>query len=342
MVKIFDTVAVGQAIVDVLAHVSFDMIQKNNLIKGSTHHILQQQSDHFLKDIQPIAITPGGTASNSLAGIAHLGGNVGYISRIANDYLGKILMQHLKKDGIYFSQNPIQHALGTGRCISLITPDADRTMVTYLGISHTFSQNDLDYNLLSSTKSLLVEGYQCETPSMFAATKMAVAYAKQKGALIAMSSAHTQAMARYRDDLMPFVQEFLDVFMSNDDEVMALTQTNSLENAKMIMRQLCPITVITCGPKGAYVVTPNDDVFVAPPSVSKVVDTTGAGDQYLAGFLYALTQEKSLQECGVMAANFAGKIIQHVGARPKGPDTVEGHRFNASAFDKRIGVAQAI
>ena len=336
MVKIFNTVAIGQAIVDVLAHVSADFVDKNNLLKGSTHHILQHQSDQFLREIHPIAITPGGTASNSLSGIAYLGGKVGYISRIANDYLGKIILQHLERDGITFSNNPIHHALGTGRCISLITPDADRTMVTYLGISHTFSEDDLDYNLLQSTQSLLVEGYQCETPSMFEATKKAVSYAKKEGAIIAMSSAHTQCMARYRHALLPFIQEFLDVFVSNEEEIMALTRTNSLELAKKEIRSVCPMTVITCGPKGAYIVTPHDDIFVPPPSVVKVVDTTGAGDQYLAGFLYALTQGKSLEECGAMASNLAGHIIQHVGGRPKRIDMMEYHRCAPSHLSQAM------
>ena len=333
MVKIFDTVAIGQAIVDVLAPVNFDFITDHGLTKGSTHHILQHQSDQFLKDIHPIVITPGGTASNSLSGIAHLGGNVGYISRMANDYLGKIILQHLKQDGITFSKKPSQHALGTGRCLSLITPDADRTMVTYLGISHTFSEDDLDYEFLKSTKSLLVEGYQCETPSMFQTTEIAVKCAKKEGALIAMSSAHTQCMERYRHQLLPFIKEFLDVFISNDEEIMALTGTESLEDAKKIAKTLCPITVMTCGPKGAYIVTPHDDFFVAPPSVSKVIDTTGAGDQYLAGFLYALTQGKTLEECGAMASKCAGKIIQHVGARPT---------FKKSASVSSFHMSQAI
>ncbi len=315
MIKIFDVVAIGQALVDITACVDASFIKKHRLVKGSTQHVTKDVSDYYLSLIHPVSYSPGGTAANSLSGIASLGGKTAYMSQVDNDRWGQLLCESFSKEGIHFKGISSRQGLGTGRCLALVTPDADRTMVTYLGTSYEFSEDNIDWALLGETKILLVEAYQCETVQMFEVTKRAVSFAAKKGATIVLSAAHGGCMEKHRKELMLFVKDTVDVFVGNETEVLAFMGEEDSEHALLKMRSLCQITVMTKGRAGSLIQEGTSQYSIPAPHVSNVVDTTGAGDHYLAGFLYALTQGLSLKECGTLASSMAGKVISHFGAR---------------------------
>jgi len=321
--KSYDVVALSQALVDVTSYVPLEFIHQHNLEKGTTTHLTQAQSLHYVSLLPNRHYSAGSTAANTLCGMALLGSKVAYISRLAQDEFGVILKQSFEKDHIDYCGSFAEDPLGTGRCIVLITPDADRTMLTYLGAAHNFSCTDYDLKTLDKAKIVLVEAYQLETPGMFEATKEAVAYAKKAGAFIVLSAANPHCLKKHRDVILSFMLEYVDFFVGNTDEFKTLAVRENGEHVLQFFSKYVSLAAMTRGKEGADIFWRGERFHVPPPTVSHVIDTCGAGDQFLAGFLYALSRGYNIEEAAHCASNMSGSVLGHTGARPQSPITKE-------------------
>jgi sugar/nucleoside kinase (ribokinase family) len=258
----------------------------------------------------------GGSAANTMTGVASFGGRAAYIGKVADDQLGRVFTHDLRACGVRCDADPVRSTVPTGRSLILVTPDAQRTMNTYLGVSELLGPEDVDEALVSSAKLVYLEGYLWDRPEAKEAYRKAAAIAHASGGKVSLSLSDSFCVERHHDSFLELVASDVDVLFANEPEITMLYGTDSFDEAMHKVRGHCEIAALTRGKLGSLVVTSDDVHVIDPHEVTNVVDTTGAGDLYAAGFLFGLTNGRDLDECGRLGSLAAAEIISHVGARP--------------------------
>jgi sugar/nucleoside kinase (ribokinase family) len=312
-----DVLALGNALVDVLAHADESFLSEREIVKGSMQLIDAPTAEALYAEMGPAVEISGGSAANTIAGLASLGGNGAFVGKVSADQLGDIFRHDITALGVEFKSAPFRDGKPTGRCLIIVTPDAQRTMQTYLGSAGELGPADIDPAQVKRARFTYFEGYLWDAPPAKQAYVKAAEIAHAAGRKTALTLSDTFCVDRHRAEFAELVHGHVDVLFANELEIMALYQTASFDEAVQIVRGKCEIAALTRSEKGAVIVTPHDIIEVKAQPVEHVVDTTGAGDLFAAGFLYGLTRERPLGECGRIAAVCAAEIISHVGARPE-------------------------
>jgi sugar/nucleoside kinase (ribokinase family) len=263
--------------------------------------------------------TSGGSGANTIAGLASLGGAVAFIGKVADDELGREFATDMERSGVDFRSGVSTSAVPTGRCIITVTPDAQRTMNTYLGISTELSFTDLDQEVIAAGAITYLEGYLFDRDEAKEAFRRAASVAHANGRVVSLTLSDSFCVDRHRADFQSLVRDEIDLLFANEDELKSLYEVTDFDDAVQLLRRDCHIAAVTRSEKGAVIVT-RDDVHAVPAApVLSVVDTTGAGDLFAAGFLRGLTQGKDLTSCAEIGAIAAAEVISHVGPRPLVP-----------------------
>ena len=311
-----DVLGVGNAIVDILAKTDDETLKRLNLPKGHMQLISAEEADRLYDEMGPAQEISGGSAANTCAGIAALGGKCRFIGTVKEDQFGKIFAHDLNAITVQFDTPFISGETPTARCLVMVTPDGERTMSTYLGACVELGPEDIDEAHVKDAKVTYLEGYLFDPPRAKEAFFKTAEIAKASGNKIALSLSDAFCVERHRDDFLSFIRSSVDILFANEEEVQALFQTASLSGAAEIARQYVEIAAITQGANGSMIIK-GDETAAAPAfPVEAVVDTTGAGDLYAAGFLYGLTHGAEMEVCGKLGALAAGEVISHIGARP--------------------------
>jgi sugar/nucleoside kinase (ribokinase family) len=310
----YDVVAIGNAIVDVIAQAEDSFLQQQNLPKGAMSLIDTDRATSLYNLMGPAVETSGGSAGNTAAGIAALGGKVAYIGKVANDQLGEVFRHDIRAVGVHFDTAPISDHLPTARSFIFVTPDAQRTMQTFLGACTLLGPNDIDTQLVADSKVVFIEGYLWDLPAAIEGILKAAKAAKDAGRKVSFTTSDAFCVDRFRDQFFEFIRDYVDILFSNEAEILSLFQVESFEEAEAKARGLADIVVVTRSEKGSVVITKDTTHVIAGQKVD-VVDTTGAGDAYAAGFLYGYTQGKPLDVCGKLGGIVASEAISHYGPR---------------------------
>lgn len=316
MTQTFDVVAIGHALVDILSHATEQDLKKHNLTKGSMELVEAKRATELLESL-PVEVTrSGGSAANTATGIASLGGKAAFIGKVNDDKLGHIFREDLQTNNVHFPTTIVPETEPTGQSIVAITEDAERTMCTSLGAAPFISANDVDPSLIANTKILYIEGYLWDREDTKHTLERAMKIAKQQHKEIAFSLSDPFCVDRHREQFLELIQDYITILFCNEEEITSLLQTNDIEKAIHTIKDQCTLTAITRGAKGSTIVSQSETVHIKAPNNLNVVDTTGAGDLYASGFLYAFTQDYDLQTCGEIGTIAASEVIQHIGGRP--------------------------
>ncbi len=312
----FDVLAVGNAIVDVLALVDHDFLTKHGLRPASMSLIEEARADELTRLFGDSVIEAGGSAGNSVAGVVSFGGKAAFIGKVARDALGEKFTQAFREAGAYFATPPRDAPPGTARSLIAVTPDGQRTMNTYLGASTLLSPDDIDGDLIAASALVFLEGYLFDKEEAKAAFVRAALYAKEAGRRTALTLSDLFCVERHRDSFRHLVEHHVDVLFANEAEILALYETPDLLAAIAKARSHCPIVAVTRSELGSMVADAHGLITI-PAEPTQVIDTTGAGDQYAAGFLFGLARGRALAACGQLGAIAAAEVIAHLGPRPK-------------------------
>src|SRR6478752_4726605 len=315
--KLYDVVGIGNAIVDIISRCDDGFLSKNDLAKGFMRLIDAQEAARLYEAMGPAIERSGGSAANTIAGLASFGAKCGFIGRVAADQFGGIFRHDIRSQGVAYETAPATEGPPTARCLILVTPDGERTMNTFLGASVGFTPEDLDEAMLRATKIVYLEGYLFDKEEAKAAFRQAAKEAKKAGAKVALSLSDAFCVDRHRADFRAFVREGADIVFANEKEIASLYEVNSFQEAANAALTDCELAVLTRSEEGSVIVSCGETITIAPDSVREVVDVTGAGDLYAAGFLYGLTQGRPLQTCGQLGSLAAAEVIGHIGARPE-------------------------
>jgi sugar/nucleoside kinase (ribokinase family) len=312
-----DVLGIGNAIVDVLSHADDDFLSAEGLVKGTMALIDADAADRLYSRVGPAVEVSGGSCANTIAGAASLGSAVAYIGRVRDDDLGRIFTHDIRAAGVEYATAAASSGPGTARCLVMVTPDAQRTMCTYLGASVGLGPADIDPDLVRRAAVTYLEGYLWDPPEAKEAFRAAIAAAKAAGRRVALTLSDPFCVERHRGEFLSLVENDIDILFANEDEIVALYGAEGVEEAVGALRGRCPIAAVTRSEKGSIVVTDGAVHEVPAARVERVVDTTGAGDLYAAGFLHGLTAGLPLPECARIGGIAAAEIIAHVGARPE-------------------------
>lgn len=313
----FHVAGIGNAIVDVLIHADEALLDSLRLTKGVMTLIDAADSDRIYDQLPPGIECSGGSAANTMAGIASLGGRAAYVGKIRADQLGQVFSHDIRNAGIAFETEAAIDGPSTARCFVLVTPDAQRTMLTYLGACIELGPADVDDAVIAASDVTYLEGYLYDPPLAKQAFLKAADSAHKAGRLVALSLSDPFCVDRHRSAFMDLLSNHVDILFANEAELTSLYRTDDFDSALRDVRGHCRVAAITRGPKGSVVVNDHDVHVVAAAAVSAVLDTTGAGDLYAAGFLYGFTQGRDLATCAQLGGIAAGEVISHFGARPE-------------------------
>jgi sugar/nucleoside kinase (ribokinase family) len=315
--KSLDVVGIGNAIVDVLVQAEDHVLDDHGLTKGTMALVDEQQAERLYAAVGPGLETSGGSAANTLAGIAQLGGRAGFIGRVRNDQLGGIFAHDIRSVGARFDTPAATSGPSTARCLILVTPDAQRTMCTYLGASVGLHPADLDLAMVAEARVLYLEGYLWDSDEAKAAFIAAAEVARAHGGEVALSLSDAFCVERHRESFQELVDGHVDILFANEMEITALYKANSFEEAAAAVRGRCRIAALTRSELGSLILSGEDTITVEPFRLGPLVDTTGAGDLYAAGFLQAYSQGESLAACGRLGSLCAGAVVTQLGPRPQ-------------------------
>ena len=310
-----DVVGIGNAIVDVLVQTDDSFLSDHGLQKGGMALIDEQQAEALYEASGAGLETSGGSVANTMVGIAQLGGRAGFIGRVRNDQLGTIFSHDIRAVGARFDTPAATSGATTARCLIYVTPDAERTMCTFLGASTQLEPEDLDLSMVKQTKVLYLEGYLWDSPAAKRAFIAAAQACRESGGQVALSLSDGFCVDRHRDSFLELVQGHVDVLFANEVEIKSLYQTADFGHALGQVKGCCSVIAITRGGDGSVVLHGDERVEIGVFDLGDLVDTTGAGDLYAGGFLHAYTQGDSLERCGQLGALCAGQIVTQLGAR---------------------------
>ena len=312
-----DILALGNAIVDVLSHVDDTVIDGLPVNKGAMTLIGAVEAQEMYSVLGPGVECSGGSAANTVVGAAMLGARTAFIGRVKDDQLGGIFAHDIRAAGVRFDTAAAPDGPETAVCLVMVTPDAHRTMCTHLGASIELGPDDVDEVLVRDSAVLYLEGYLWDPPAAREAMRKAIRIARDEGRAVALSLSDPFCVDRHRVDFLDLVDNDVDILFANEDELTSLYDTNDLDKAFNEVVPLVKVAACTRGEHGAVIVGDGEThVIPAEPAV-QVVDTTGAGDLFAAGFLAGWTQGRNLHDCGRMGAVAAAEVISHLGARPE-------------------------
>jgi sugar/nucleoside kinase (ribokinase family) len=313
----YDVAGIGNAIVDVFSRADDAFLAANGLVKGSMMLIDEGRADELYGRMGPGTEMSGGSAGNTMAGIASLGGRGAYVGKVADDQLGAVFRHDARAIGLAFDTPPLVGGPSTARCLVVVTPDAQRTMSTYLGACVELGPEDIDPAVIAASKVTYMEGYLFDRPKAKEAFRKAAAIAKQAGREVALTLSDSFCVERHRADFLDLIETGVDVVFANRDEALSMFETDDLSVALAGFRSRCRVAAVTLSEKGSVVATADGAVEVPAEPLERLVDTTGAGDLYASGFLHAYTRGRPMAECARLGAVCAAEIISHIGARPE-------------------------
>ncbi|MPZ39898.1 MAG: adenosine kinase [Rhizobiales bacterium] len=312
-----DVVGVGNAIVDVIAQAEPALIERLALAKGAMTLIEADDAERLYGEMGAGIESSGGSAANTLAGIASLGGRGAYIGKVRDDQLGTAFSHDISAIGVDYRLRPATEGPPTARCLIFVTPDADRTMQTFLGVSILLGPDDIDPETIGDAQVTYLEGYLFDRDEAKEAFVKAAELAHAAGRKVALTLSDPFCVDRHRTSFLHLVQGHVDILFANHDEITSLYRTESFDEAVASVAGHVEIAAITRGAEGSVIVTGNDVIEIPAEPVAKVVDTTGAGDLYAAGVLYGITRGYELDVAGRIGSICAAEVISHYGARPE-------------------------
>lgn len=312
---VFDVVGIGNALVDVLSHEPDAFLDRHGLVRGAMTLVEADRAEALYADMGPAIEVSGGSAANTMAGVASFGGRAAFIGRVAADQLGAVFGHDLRASGVSYRAPAAAPDQPTGRCLVVVTPDAERTMSTHLGASAAFGPDDVDVELIESARITYLEGYLFDRDEARAGYRLASRVANRAGRKVALTLSDTFCVERHVEEWKALMSDEVDILFANRDELCALFGT-SLDAATEAVRDHVELACVTMGAAGSVLVRGSETVEVPAVAVDPVVDTTGAGDLYAAGVLYGLGHGRSLAECGRLGSAAAAVVIAQTGARP--------------------------
>jgi len=312
-----DVVGIGNAIVDILVPSDDQFLSKHDLRKGAMTLVDEARAETLYRATGSGVEMSGGSCGNTMAGIASFGGKGAYVGKVRNDQLGDVFAHDMRAIGVRFDTAPLTQGPSTARCLILVTPDAQRTMNTYLGACVELGPDDLDPDLIAAAQVTYLEGYLFDPPRAKEAFRRAARIAHDAGRKVSLSLSDPFCVDRYRDEFRELVANHVDILFANEAEICSLYQVNDFEQAVRHVRGKTEIAALTRSELGSLVVTRDREhpIPISPPE--RVIDSTGAGDLYAAGFLFGLTRGKDLTSCGRLGSLAAAEVISHYGARPE-------------------------
>jgi sugar/nucleoside kinase (ribokinase family) len=314
-----DVIGIGNALVDVLSHADESLLAGQGLVKGTMHLVDEARAAALYEAMGPGVEMSGGSAANTVVGVASFGGRAHYVGKVRDDQLGEVFGHDLRATGVGYDTPRATSGPPTGRCLILVTPDAQRTMGTFLGASVRLGPGDIDKRLVARGKILYLEGYLFDPPAAQEAFRTAASIAHAAGRKVALTLSDPFCVDRHRDAFLDLVEHHVDILFANEAEICALYQVHDFDAALARVRGHCEVAALTRSAKGSVLVADGRVHAVTALPVEAVVDTTGAGDLYAAGVLYGLSQGLDLPTCGRLGSLAAAEVIGHVGARPMVP-----------------------
>jgi sugar/nucleoside kinase (ribokinase family) len=318
MTKTYDVVGIGNALVDVLAHAEERFLDEMGIERGVMTLVDAERARALYDAMGPAREVSGGSAANTIAGLAALGSRTAYVGKVRDDQLGAIFAHDLRAQGADYATPPApkDHEAETGRCLVVVSPDGERSMSTYLGVSEFLSPADVDEVQIARSRWVFLEGYRFDGPDSQAAFAKAIGAARRAGGKVAVTLSDPFCVERHRDAFRTMVREGADLLVANEHELKALYQTEALETAMTLAEAEAPITACTVGERGVHVLAGGARVH-ADAVPTGVVDATGAGDLFAAGFLHGLVAGADLLTAARMGNAAAAEAISHLGARPE-------------------------
>ena len=317
MTAAYDVAGIGNAIVDIIAPATDDFIVAQGLNKGGMKLVDEESAGALYDAMAPGLEASGGSAANSLAGLSSLGGRGAFMGKVASDQLGEVFAHDIRAIGVHFATPFLDCGPATGKCLINVTPDGQRTMTTFLGAAALLAPQDVDPDTVAAAEVVYLEGYLFDPGEARMALQKAARLAREAGRKVALTLSDAFVVERWRDALLAFLDEEVDLLFANEVEVNALFQTQDFDAAMRALRSRVAMAAVTRGPAGSVILSDGALAEVAAEPVQKVVDTTGAGDQYAAGFLYGLAQGRALPDCGRLGSIAAAEVIAHYGPRPQ-------------------------
>ena len=317
MPELYDVAAIGNAIVDVIAPAEDAFLEANGIAKGAMTLVDEAQSQALYAKMAPGVEASGGSAANTVAGLASFGGKGAFLGKVADDQLGRVFAHDMTAIGARFDNAPLAGGPATAACMINVTPDGQRTMCTYLGASTHFAEDDVDAEVIEAAKIVYLEGYLFDADAARRAFAKAAALARGSGRMLALTLSDGFVVERHREALLGFIEGQVDLLFANEVEATALFQAKSFDEAVSGLRGRVKLAAVTRGEHGSVILSDGERLTVAAEAVEKVVDTTGAGDQYAAGFMFGLSRGQPLQACGRLASLAAAEVISHYGPRPQ-------------------------
>jgi sugar/nucleoside kinase (ribokinase family) len=311
-----DVVGIGNALVDVLSHESHEFLAEHGLTSGAMDLVDTPRAEKLYAAMGPAVEISGGSAANTLVGVASLGGSAAFIGRVADDELGRVFGHDIRAAGVEFVAEPAVGGEPSGRCLIVVTPDAQRTMNTYLGASAQLGPADVDTDLVARAQVLYLEGYLWDEPEAKEAYRLAARTAHGSGNRVAFTLSDSFCVDRHRREFLDLVESEVDVLFANEAEICSLYEVDDFDDALQRVQHHCEIAALTRSARGAVIVARDEVHVVDATRVGDVVDTTGAGDLFAAGFLYGLTHGYDLGTAARIGSLAAGEVISHLGARP--------------------------
>jgi len=317
--KPYKVVGIGNAIVDVLAHIEEDFLTQNGVEKGIMQLIDTDRASELYAAMGPAREISGGSAANTIAGLAMLDVPTAYVAKIKDDQLGKIFAHDIRALGAVFETPlaPAGHRDETGRSMILVSPDGERSMNTYLGVSEFVTPDDIDATMMANADWLYLEGYRFDGPESHAAFAKAIDACRGAGGKVSITLSDPFCVERHRDAFLAMIRKDIDLLFCNEHELKSLYQTRDLGVAMALAAAEVEIVACTVGENGAYILAGGQE-FHAPATATHVEDATGAGDLFASGFFYGLLNKRDFLTCGRMGCVAAGEVISHIGARPEG------------------------
>jgi sugar/nucleoside kinase (ribokinase family) len=313
----YDVVGIGNAIVDIIARCDDAFLSKHDLAKGFMRLIPAGEAGRLYEAMGPAIERSGGSAANTIAGLASFGAKCGFIGRVAADQFGGIFRHDIRSLGVAYDTPPSDDGEPTARCLIFVTPDGERTMNTFLGVSIDFAAADIDPSLIEAASIVYLEGYLFDRAEAKDAFKEAARLARKSGAKVALTLSDAFCVDRHRADFRKLIREGTDIVFANDKEITSLYEVNSFEEAADAALADFELAVLTRSEEGSVIVANGETIAIPAEPVHKVVDVTGAGDLYASGFLYGLTRGLPLETCGRLGSLAAAEVIGHIGARPE-------------------------
>ena len=313
----FDVLGIGNAIVDVISHGDDAFLHKHALVKGAMTLIDEARAEALYAAMGPGVEISGGSCGNTMAGVASFGGKGAYIGKVRNDQLGAVFGHDLRATGVTFDTAQSTDGPATARCLIVVTPDAQRTMNTYLGACTRLGPADIDADRVAAAHVTYVEGYLWDPPEAKKAVLKAFDAAHAAGRKVSITLSDSFCVDRYREEFRALIRDKVDILFANEAEIKSLYQVDSFDQALAAARAENKICALTRSEKGSVIVKGGETHAVPAASVGRVVDTTGAGDLYASGFLFGLTHGKPLGECARLGGIAAAEVISHIGARPE-------------------------